>query len=40
MVQDNNGIVHINTPTGMTVKATLIVSNAAGLTTNTVLQAV
>jgi len=38
MVPDNNGIVHINTPTGMTVKATLIVSNVAGMTTNTVLQ--
>jgi len=41
MVPDNNGIVHIiNTPTKMTVKATLIISNAAGLTINTVLQAV
>ena len=38
MVPDNNGIVHINTPTGMTVKATLIVSNVAGMTSNTVLQ--
>ena len=37
MVPDNNGIVHIETPIGMAVKATLIVSNAAGLTTNTVL---
>jgi hypothetical protein len=38
MVPDNNnGIVHIDIPIGMAVKATLIVSNAAGLTTNTIL---
>ena len=37
MVPDNNGIVHIDTPIGLAIKATIIVSNVAGLTTNTIL---
>ena len=37
-VLDNNGIVHIQTPiVASVIKATLIVSKVAGLTTNTIL---